>query len=159
VIPRNCRTSISYGAGILRDELREYFGLKVSIASEGEYDPDKQAIFIGVVGRNPRFDTLVKATNMPRAPAGKAESYSLVSSDRVVVIAGNDPRGALYGIQTLLWLIRRTHDGKVSIPSVKIIDWPEMKIRGMMLGVGYCTPAMFKHVVRRVVARKNAILL
>lgn len=66
-----------------------------------------------------------------------SEAYFLASGEverrsTVLVAAGSD-HGLFYGIQTLRQLLG-TDGTAVSIPAVKVLDWPEFPIRGVIEG-------------------------
>ena len=67
-------------------------------------------------------------------------AYVLESTDKGVVIAGYNERGAFYGIQTLLQLNKNNE-----IPAVTITDYPDIAYRGVVEGF-YGTP--WSHAVR-----------
>src|SRR5947207_10682912 len=58
------------------------------------------------------------------------EGYVLLVSPNEVVVAGRTAAGTFYGLQTLKQLVRG-EDAGAFIPSVKIIDWPTMRWRGV----------------------------
>lgn len=69
------------------------------------------------------------------------EGYTLVSSPKGVIISANAPAGLFYGMQTLLQLFPKEVESKsavntaLTIPSVKITDYPRFGWRGIMLDV------------------------
>lgn len=63
------------------------------------------------------------------------EAYSLVAEKRGVVITANAVEGLYYGIQTLRQLMVHK-DGKTTVATCKINDYPAFKIRGFMHDVG-----------------------
>ncbi len=63
----------------------------------------------------------------------KAEEYALsVSQDGIELLGADDP-GVIYGIQTILQLAIKNHQGYLTFPAVDIIDYPNMPIRGVHL--------------------------
>lgn len=65
----------------------------------------------------------------------KPESYKLYTENGKVVIAANDVRGMVNGIQSLLQLLPVERFGKVAIQPVEIYDYPRFAYRGMHLDV------------------------
>lgn len=57
------------------------------------------------------------------------EGYILEVFPDSIVIVANDPRGVFYGAQTLFQLASKK-ENKIVIPAVKVIDYPNLKIRG-----------------------------
>ena len=64
----------------------------------------------------------------------KAEGYYLKVTDKEIVIAAADERGAFYGVQSLLAMMR---DGKLELCEIK--DYPDVAFRGVVEGF-YGTP-------------------
>ena len=64
----------------------------------------------------------------------KKEGYYMEVSDKGVVIAGEDARGAFYGVQTLLGMM-----AKGKLEACQITDWPDVPFRGTVEGF-YGTP-------------------
>jgi hexosaminidase len=79
--------------------------------------------------------------NKVAVPQIGKEGYTLVSSAKGVVISANAPTGLFYGMQTLLQLFPKEVESKsavntaLTIPSVKITDYPRFGWRGIMLDV------------------------
>ena len=61
-----------------------------------------------------------------------AEGYTLAVSEDLIVVAGDDEAGALYGLQSLLQLIA-SENGRVVAPGVMLRDWPHKPFRGLRL--------------------------
>ena len=68
----------------------------------------------------------------------RAEGYYLSVSRKGVVIAGNDARGAFYGVQTLLGMMK---EGQLEACTVE--DFPDVPYRGVVEGF-YGTPWSFE---------------
>lgn len=64
-------------------------------------------------------------------------AYLLTVSPDGVNILGYDERGAFYGIQTLRQMVVQC--GESSVPCVRINDWPDLPVRGVVEGF-YGTP-------------------
>lgn len=58
------------------------------------------------------------------------EGYVLTVSPNVISISGNTSKGIFYGVQTLCQIIKK-ESGKTIIPSLKIVDYPKIKIRAI----------------------------
>jgi hexosaminidase len=69
------------------------------------------------------------------------EGYTLVSTDKSIIIRANKPAGLFYGMNTLLQLLPKEIEGKKTahvswtVPVVKISDYPRFAWRGLMLDV------------------------
>ena len=79
--------------------------------------------------------------NKVAVPQIGKEGYTLVASAKGVIISANAPAGLFYGMQTLLQLFPKEVESKsavntaLTIPSVKITDYPRFGWRGIMLDV------------------------
>jgi hypothetical protein len=98
---------------------------------------------------------------------GPAEGYSLkVAGDRVTV-AGNDPRGELFGIGRLLREMRMTRDRIAIADSIDIVTAPKYPLRGHQLGYrpktnsydGWSAPMWEQYIRDLAVFGANAIEL
>ena len=59
----------------------------------------------------------------------KADGYYLAVSDECIVVAGNDDRGAWYGLNTLQQLLREDR-----LPRIEVVDYPDAAFRGVVEG-------------------------
>lgn len=62
----------------------------------------------------------------------KAGAYKMSVNGKSFVISASDTEGVLYGIASALQYIKIAEDGKVSVKSVEIEDYPEKPFRGLM---------------------------
>lgn len=74
----------------------------------------------------------------------KKEGYYLAIDSKKIVIAGADTRGMNYGLQTLTQLLSND-----SIPTLEIIDFPDIPIRGVVEGF-YGTPWSFDSRISQI---------
>ena len=63
------------------------------------------------------------------------EGYRLLVGSGGVTIQANAGAGLFYGVQTLEQLANVDASGKLTFPSVRIVDWPEYRWRGIHLDV------------------------
>jgi hypothetical protein len=66
----------------------------------------------------------------------QAEGYLLRVTDRQIVVAGRDPSGAFWGVQTLRQIIESAPvaDGRAALlPQIEVRDWPDFAVRGAHL--------------------------
>ena len=140
-----------FAANILQNELRDYFGVAVPIVKGDKYSKDKKPIIIGCKNEksfiNDIYEKVKKNTNLTLH--NKREAYVLNASQMDILIYGNDYTGAFYGVQSLIQLLHKDCNGQISLPCVKICDWPDMSFRGMMFD--------FKGPEKRVECLKKAI--
>ncbi|MCG8371981.1 MAG: beta-N-acetylhexosaminidase, partial [Balneolales bacterium] len=91
----------------------------------------EKRIIVGIDGGGRAFTRLARQHDMlPDETLGE-EGYRLLVSPNLVLVSANTTRGAFYGVQTLRQLFR-TQRVVGSVPSLKIKDWPDLEIRGMM---------------------------
>lgn len=73
----------------------------------------------------------------------REEGYRLTVTGDDVYITGFGQTGLLYGIVTFCQLLR-WHNGTAELPALEILDWPEMKMRGLFIETRYGTNVMEK---------------
>ena len=56
------------------------------------------------------------------------QAYRIKLTPAEVTLTGNSPTGLLYGVQTLLQLLK-LQEGKLWLPDGEIIDWPDLELR------------------------------
>ena len=69
-----------------------------------------------------------------------AQGYELLVGERGATVTGRDMPGLAYGVTTLGQLVRgavgaSSPRGRVSLPRVRVLDWPDFARRGVMLDV------------------------
>ncbi len=85
------------------------------------------------------------------AEAGsKAEGYKIIVSDGLLEIIGADSRGLMYGVYTVIKMLRA--NGSTTLGGCTITDAPEAKERTVMLDCGrkYFTPEWIKNYIREM---------
>lgn len=109
--------------------------------------PDKEGLF-GTAGRlqailekhlNLKLPLLIReqpdigtAVIFSRCPRYQKEEYSLDISESRIDIGYGEPAGAFHAVSTLKQLIRQC--GK-ALPCLRISDWPDFPVRGLMLDI------------------------
>ncbi len=76
------------------------------------------------------------------------EGYHLSVSGDSIVITGNDEKGAFYGVQSLLSLIKKDTGGHYVVPAISVTDKPAFAYRGLHLDV--CRNFQSKETVMRL---------
>ncbi len=80
------------------------------------------------------------------------EGYHLRVDAGSILVAGSDPRGAFFGLQSLRQLIRK-EGGQARVPAVYLRDWPDKTFRGVKLYVpGRTQIPFFKRFIRDFMA-------
>ena len=108
----------------LSKEFQQSLGKEISAKAN-------RKIVVGVHGESNKFDRLAKTNSVSRNDQIGDEGYQLLVSKDLVLISANTKKGAFYGVQTLKQLLR-TKRAEEEIPAMKITDWPDLEIRGMM---------------------------
>lgn len=135
-------------AQCLTAELSDRYGVALHTAHVSSLPADGAFILLGTTA-NPLVREYLRGHDQP--PAEK-EGYILEVNGRAAVVAGTDASGAFYGLQSLRQLIERGQGG-VSVPGVKIRDWPFLPFRGVKVYLpGHGNIAYFKRFVRDVMA-------
>ncbi len=107
------------------DDVKATAGVSLSIGKGNS----RRDIIIGQIGLPLIAEALKR--NSISAPAGLTdEGYIVLASPQQVIVAGKTAAGTFYGMQTLKQLVRG-EGANAFIPSVKIIDWPTMRWRGV----------------------------
>ncbi len=69
----------------------------------------------------------------------RAQSYRLVIGEAGVEVTGADESGLFYGVCTLIqWLRLHRHpsgSGPLTLPTLRVTDWPDFEARGVLLDV------------------------
>ena len=138
----------------LARELREYYGLDLPVVPGSGAVSGAGRIMVGQPGVNAALRALLAgAGEQVTTGEPRPEGYVLHVTPRAVAVAGSDARGAWFGVQTLLQLLR-WEGNRLLIPCVHIRDWPEFATRAMMLTLGSRSQMDFlRHTLRRVLPR------
>ena len=113
-------------AELLQKDIYGFFGKKLQIISKA---PQKFTNLI-YLGKEPDWKSLKTNKLLPRVAKLVAEGYGLEISDKNILIKGKDSAGLYYGLMTLSQLMRyAVLKEKDTLQAVKIIDWPDLKMR------------------------------
>lgn len=85
-----------------------------------------------IIGGAARLDSAQIGVRLLLAEVKQPESYRLRITADGIQIAGADAAGVFYGVQTLIQLLQQ--HGK-TLPTLDIVDWPDLPARGVMLDV------------------------
>lgn len=121
------------------------------------------SLLMGVPARDPFVQGACESLGISlTGPVSQPEGYVLVVKPEVVLIAGADDAGVLYGVQTLRQLLRAGEAG-AEIPVVEIRDWPDLAVRGFYVeGAGRNAGSEeLRRLIRNVYSqfRANTLLL
>jgi hypothetical protein len=148
LVPSNASNEDLFLAHSLIYELSDRFGLDLKTESVSSPSLHKRAILMGSI-ENPLVSEYCKQMQLtPGMENHGPESYLLRTSGSTVVVAGNDDRGAFYGMQSLRQLLSG-EDDHARFRGVNIVDWPDKPFRGIYLFLpGRDNIPFFKRFVR-----------
>jgi hypothetical protein len=152
LVPSNASDEDLFLAHSLINELSDKFGLYLKIESVASLSPGRRAILMGSI-ENPLVRQYCDQMQLlPALQSHGPESYLLRTSGNMVLVAGNDDRGAFYGLQSLRQLVAG-EDGQLRFRGVNILDWPDKRFRGIYLFLpGRDNIPFFKRFVRDFMA-------
>src|SRR5699024_4812689 len=90
------------------------------------------------------------------------EGYILKVKDGQVSISARTQAGLFYGCQTLSQLLSDARDGRIKIPSCKIIDYPDISYRAVHLDLKHHMNTMnsyYKIIDRLARLKVNAVIV
>lgn len=76
------------------------------------------------------LEVRLSLADAPKEIPNPREAYRLVITENGIVLEGFGEAGLLYGVYTLRQLLR-WEDGACAVPALQILDWPDMKFRGI----------------------------
>ena len=108
-------------------------------------------IRLGIPAEDNDFMTICEREGLADKRLG-TQGYGLLIGSESVIICANTKTGLFYGIQSLKQIIRGAEESG-EIPCVKIIDWPDLRYRGVQDDISrgpVPTMAFMKSQVRRL---------
>jgi hypothetical protein len=140
---------------VLREEIQKRTGIQLSTLTEWPKN-QQSVIAVGQAGQMKMLADSYSDILEDGQTLGK-EGFRLLIKDNVIFVAGNDPRGVLYGIGKLLRTLRMI-PGSISVPEdLDITTCPRYPIRGHQLGYRPKTnaydawsPAQFDQYIREL---------
>jgi hypothetical protein len=152
LVPSNASSEDLLLAHSLVNELSDRFGLYLKIESAADLNPNRRVILMGSI-ENPLVSQYCEKMQLtPNVHTHGPESYLLHSNGNIVLVAGNDDRGAFYGLQSLRQLLAK-ENGQPRFRGAQILDWPDKPFRGIYLFLpGRDNILFFKRFVRDFMA-------
>jgi len=146
---------LEFCAGLLRDELERVLGLRLASAFE-----NCSEIVLAFPEVNGADRELLEGHGLiPDADLGSEGYVLLITPGKIVLSAAAEP-GLFYAVQSLKQIIR-AHAVERTIPCLKIRDWPEIALRGVLDDISrgpIPTMDYFKACIRRFAELKiNAL--
>jgi len=139
---------------ILREELNTRFRLALQI---GASDADDPVVLLEI---QPASVAIGEALDRDRSVLSR-EAYKIELAPRQVRIVANDSPGLLYGVETLVQLLK-PEGGRLLLPEGEITDWPDLQLRLIFWDDAHHIEqvAAFKRIIRQAALFKiNAIAL
>ena len=147
-------------AGLGISELEATFAAVTGIRPERGLAGDL-VVHIGLPSRDRSFRRLCNEYEIELGDHLGSEGYILHIDSTGIVVAAHESAGMYYGMQTLKQLIRGMVDvGK--LPSVRIVDWPDLRYRGVMGDISrgpVPTLEFMKQQIRRIAELKLNMLM
>ena len=160
VIGDNPKEKDLVGVKILQEEIRQLLDIDLSIlhASNLSQIKRKNIIVIGEPSLNSLSREICSKRGLKVGEVSPGpEGYVLKVHKDFILVAGYDQSGTFYGIQTLVQLLNETDKRYITVPGVRIRDWPDMKLRGMHLGFRVVKSptniSLVKAIIKNILAR------
>jgi hypothetical protein len=152
VTGENPSEDTTFAARLLAEKIAEDFGAHIPILKEAEM---KNASGMLILGKTGEIKALAKLSGV------RPEGYALHADQKTVRLSAADRRGLIYGVETLLALLRAS-GGLRRVPACTIDDYPASEFRGVHLGLPRRQDIPFvKRLIRYLLApmRMNTIFL
>jgi hypothetical protein len=161
LIPPKPARQDNFLAGLMSNEFADKYEVQVLIRRKPAFTDRDKGILIGDI-TNP----LIKSWCDQKGLTGElktlgGEGYILSVTSNNIVVAANNNKGALFGLESLRQLIK-VSDGKLIVPQVKVKDAPAYPFRGIKLYLpGRENITFFKRFIRDFAAyyKFNTIIL
>ena len=161
LIPSKPARQDNFLAGLMSNEFADKYEIQVLIRRKPAFTDRDKGILIGDI-TNP----LVKSWCDQKGLTGElktlgGEGYILSVTSNNIVVAANNSKGALFGLESLRQLIKAS-DGKLIVPQVKVKDAPVYPFRGIKLYLpGQENITFFKRFIKDFAAyyKFNTIIL
>ena len=131
VIDKGASESDRFSAEALAADLKRFYGVRLRVV-DTDGAQGKCGIFIASVRGDETTRALARRLGMKWDRRLGDQGYLLTITADVVAILAEADTGRYYGTVTLLQLIKRTKDGKHLLPTMDIVDWPDLKFRGFL---------------------------
>jgi hypothetical protein len=161
VVPQQPSEQDLFLAGLLVNELCDRFEIFLKIEHAGSLIGNKRVILIGSMENPLVGQYCTDAGLIVSAESLGPESYLLRANTKMVLVAGNDDRGAFYGVQSLRQLLVK-EEKDVRVRGALIRDWPDKPFRGIYMFLpGRENIQYFKRFVRDFMAlyKYNTMIL
>lgn len=124
------------------------------------HEEKQRSFWLGLPKLDAEYDRMCQSAGIWPDDRLGTEGYVLLVGDTIILIAANENAGLFYGVQTLKQILRGSTD-KDKIQNMKIIDWPDLRYRGMQDDISrgpVPTMDFMKQQVRRISEMKLNLL-
>lgn len=121
------RESDIFAIGLLKEEIEKQLGFKLNITSKAVAD-DK--IVVGLA-TDLAAAALAKSQGIDPRDVITPEGYVLSIGGNGILLAGADPDGTFYAVQTMRQILRGLRADGGRLPKLRIDDWPSFAFRGI----------------------------
>ncbi|MGB9663498.1 MAG: family 20 glycosylhydrolase [Ignavibacteria bacterium] len=137
------------------NQIKENFSLDLKLKISKQ-KPSKNFIFFGSLSSNEyawQFKELIRDLNLLE----REEAYLLSIENSRIAILANNPRGAFYGLMSLIQLIQKDEKNRLFANGFVIADFPAFEIRGISDDIArgqVSTLEDFKRIIRNLAKYK-----
>jgi hexosaminidase len=150
LLPRTPTEGAQFAASNLQERVGQQTGLVLSVTQDPAAVKAPKVIVLGNPKTDSRVAALMKAYRLELTEPMAKEGYVLGIGAEGIVIGAESARGLLYGTTTLRQML--VYRGRnVSLPAVRVRDWPKMSMRGVHDEFSYgqiSTMENFKDMIR-----------
>ena len=141
------------------DQLQEVLEMKIG-DTVPLHEKKQKSIWLGLPKLDEEYGRMCQSAGIWPDERLGTEGYVLLVDDDIIQIAANEVVGLFYGVQTLKQILRGSGDDN-TIQNMKIIDWPDLRHRGMQDDISrgpVPTMDFMKQQVRRISELKLNLL-
>ena len=114
----------------IRTEATRDFKIDMRISNAADRRGNKKAIVLGIPNVSHAAMRIAAGHGIAAADLMIPEGYVISVGENSVIVAGTDPDGLYWGVQTLKQIMRADSSG-AEIPKLRIDDWPVFHFRGV----------------------------
>jgi len=111
------------------DALFDAIGFTLPIRRAAEHARRGPAVYVGEPGRHSALGQRKRGQFASKKGVPPPQGYRLTIDNKAVVVAGGDPAGTFYGVQTLVQMAK----AGIELPAIEIRDYPDLAWRGVYL--------------------------